>query len=84
MFVIGGFYVSFRAFELLYRSWGMFVNGLFVVERKWKYYSIKLYFYVKKFLIIISFNDIDLVFIFIIFIFSELLILEKLIFFLKN
>lgn len=38
----------------------------------------------KKFLIIISFNDIDLVFIFIIFIFSELLILEKLIFFLKN
>lgn len=38
----------------------------------------------KNFLIIISFNDIDLVFIFIIFIFSELLILEKLIFFLKN
>lgn len=38
----------------------------------------------KKNLIIISFNDIDLVFIFIIFIFSELLILEKLIFFLKN
>lgn len=38
----------------------------------------------KKILIIISFNDIDLVFIFIIFIFSELLILEKLIFFLKN
>lgn len=35
----------------------------------------------KNFLIIISFNDIDLVFIFIIFIFSELLILEKLIFF---